>query len=388
MRGLTLLFAVTTALEAQDGKPVLKYVDGAYERLQQGGADATPGLEVSSQVRVLLKVDSHSGDSRRGRITYRLIQRFPRAQSEIMAERASEGGATISSVPGVTSISAEGRGAFTTLEVYVPPEVKTATVEIVRSGDIEVYGFRGNLLAHTLAGDIVADGIGGDLQAYTGGGHIQLGQVGGKLNCSTGAGSITVESVAGEINCQTLGGEIVVKQARGPVTLSSAGGNIAVDQASQGVDAHSLRGEIVVKHAGGLVTASTGGGAIRIGSAAGVRATSASGPIYLMGASGALSVSTAVGSILADLLAGARLQNSSLMAGSGDITVRIPSGVALSVKATNERGGAPHIESDFSGMKAALFEFGRPPLVEGNINGGGPTLVLSGSDMIYLQRSR
>jgi DUF4097 and DUF4098 domain-containing protein YvlB len=190
------------------------------------------------------------------------------------------------------------------------------------------------------------------------------------------------------VNCQTAGGEIVLKQARGPVTLSSNGGNIAVEQATQNVEAHTMRGEIVVGQAGGMVTATTGGGAIRIGSAAGVHATSANGPVYLSGVSGALSVSTALGSILAQLMAGARLQNSSLMAASGDITVMIPSSMAISVMATNERGGVPHVDSDFPGFRTPLTNFGRPPLAQGNINGGGPMLVLSGSDMIYLRRSK
>ncbi len=384
MRVLGLLLTLAAALEAQETKPVLAFLNGAWERLQVGGTEATPALRVSSEVRVMLKSMSQSN-----RITYRFIQRM-HARSERVAAAVLTGDATVSASPGSTLISAHGAPAYTTLEVYVPPEVRTANIEILRSsvsGDIEVFGFRGSLLARTPAGDIQAENIGGDVAAYTQGGHIRFGQIGGNVTCSTGAGSITVDS-AGEVNCQTAGGEIVVKQARGPVSLSTGGGNIGVQQAAQSVEAHSTRGEIVVGQAGGIVTASTGGGAIRIGSAAGVRATSASGPVYLTGASGALSVSTAVGSILAELMAGARLQNSSLVAASGDITVRIPSNVAVSVMATNERGGMPHIDSEFGGFQMPVLTFGRPPLAEGTINGGGPTLLLSGSDMIYLRRSR
>jgi len=122
-----------------------------------------------------------------------------------------------------------------------------------------------------------------------------------------------------------------------------------------------------------------------------VRATSASGPVYLTAVSGALSVSTALGSILAQLMAGARLQDSSLVASSGDITVTIPSSVAISVMATNERGGMPHIDSEFPAVRTPFFSFGafgRPPLAQGNINGGGPMLTLTGSDMIYLRKAK
>ena len=380
-RVLNLLLAIATAMEAQESQPSFKFANGSWERLQQGSADATLALRVSSQVRVLLK-----GDSQSSRITFRFIQHI-RARTEALARAIASGGATVTSTPGTTTISANGAGAFTTLEIYVPLQVKTADIEILQSGDIEASEFRGSLAARTAAGDIQAYNIGGDLHAYTGGGHIRLGQVDGGVTCSTGAGSITVGS-ARDVNCQTTGGEIVVKQARGPVTLSSNGGNIAVEQATQNVEAHTMRGEIVVGQAGGMVTATTGGGAIRIGSAAGVHATSANGPVYLSGVSGALSVSTALGSILAQLMTGARLQNSSLMAASGDITVMIPSSMAISVMATNDRGGVPHVDSDFPGFRTPLTNFGRPPLAQGNINGGGPMLVLSGSDMIYLRRSK
>ncbi len=381
---ISLLLAIATALEAQEGQ--LTFVKGAYERLQQGGAEPTPALRVSSQVRVILK-----GDSKSSRITFRFIQRI-RARTEGDAQFAVAGRATITSSPGLTAIVARGAGSFSTLEVYVPPQVKTASVEVSQSGDIagadiEASEFRGSLLARTPAGDIQAYNIGGEVTAYTGGGHIRLGQIGGGVHCSTGAGSITLAGV-GEVNCQTAGGEIVVKQARGPVSLSSGGGNIAVEQAGQSVEAHSVRGEIVIGQAGGTVIATTGGGAIRIGSAPGVRATSASGPVYLTSVSGVLSVSTALGSILAQLMAGARLQDSSLVASSGDITVTIPSSVAVSVMATNQRGGVPHIDSEFAAVRTPLISFGRPPLAQGNINGGGPKLVLSGSDMIYLRRAK
>ena len=105
------------------------------------------------------------------------------------------------------------------------------------------------------------------------------------------------------------------------------------------------------------------------------------------GMSGPMNVSTAMGNILAELLAGGRLQNSSLAAASGDITVLIPSNVGVSVMATNEMGGIPRIVSDFSGVQTKMMNFTRPPLAEGAIHGGGPVLLLSGSGLIYLKKA-
>jgi DUF4097 and DUF4098 domain-containing protein YvlB len=391
MRVLSLLLGIAGAAAAQDRAVAqdIKFVNGAWQRLQVGGADAAPGLQVSSQVRVVLRGTAASGAVLGSRVTFRLIQRVEARTLQEAAARLT-GTVSVTSSPVMTMVSAQGgRRLFNaTLELYVPAQVKTASVEILRSGDIEIHDFTGAVQARTPVGDIQAENVGGTMLANTGGGHIRLGRIGGQVDCSTGAGSITVAYAGGDLNCRTAGGEIVVTEARGPVWLSSGGGNIAVERAARSVEAHSMQGEIRVGQAGGVVTADTQGGAIRIGTAAGVRAESAAGPVRLTGASGPLSVSTAIGSILAELLAGARLQDSSLVAASGDITVMIPSNVAVSVMATNERGGMPRLESDFSGVRVKSLNFERSPLAEGAINGGGPMLWLSGSGMIYLRKVR
>jgi len=115
---------------------------------------------------------------------------------------------------------------------------------------------------------------------------------------------------------------------------------------------------------------------------------SAAGTVRVKTSSGPLHIQTARGSILAELLSGARLENSSLVAGSGDITVLIPSNLALSVVARNESGETPRILSDFSEVRARNAVAGRPPLVfEGSINGGGPLLSIdTAGGIIYVRK--
>jgi DUF4097 and DUF4098 domain-containing protein YvlB len=392
IRCFSCMLGIAISLAAQGVKPDVKpseirrLPDGSWVRSQDTTAEAAPAarLQVSSQVHVVLR---GSPDSRDSRITFRLTQRTTRARTEEEAARKLTGSASMASSPGVTLITAQGLESAT-LELYVPRQVHSASLEILREGDIEVHDFAGSIQARTPAGDIQADNIGGSIMANTGGGHIRLGRVGGSVQCYTGAGSITVADAGGEVNCRTFGGEIVVQQARGLVWLSSGGGNITVGRAGQGVEAHSMEGAIQVGQAGGEVIADTRGGAIRVGSAAGVHAESASGPVHLTDAAGALSVSAAIGSILAELLAGARLRDSSLAAASGDITVMIPSNVAVSVMATNEMGGIPRIVSDFSEVLTRSMSFARPPVAEGAIHGGGPVLLLSGSGIIYLKKAK
>ncbi|PYT19433.1 MAG: hypothetical protein DMG59_00535 [Acidobacteria bacterium] len=120
-----------------------------------------------------------------------------------------------------------------------------------------------------------------------------------------------------------------------------------------------------------------------------MKCESAAGTIRVKTSSGPMRISTAMGSILAELLAGTHLEDSSLVAGAGDITVLIPSNLALSVMARNDSGGNPHgILSDFSEVRAKSFGFSRAPLVaEGSINGGGPVLrINTAAGIIYLKK--
>jgi DUF4097 and DUF4098 domain-containing protein YvlB len=395
MRCLSLMLGISVGLSAQGVRSsdvsqpdlthpdIKKGADGSWVRLQNGGAEAAPAarLQISSQVRVVLR------NSTTGRISFQLSQRV-HARNADEASQMMSGSATITTSPAVTLITARGLRAYATLELYVPALVRTASLEVLKGGDIEIFNFNGSVYANTPSGDIQADYVGGEMVANTGGGHIRLGTVRGPVHCYSGAGSITVADAGAEVTCQTVGGEIWIKQARGPVRLSSGGGNIIVDRGFQKVEAHSMQGAIRVGQAGGEVIADTRGGEIRVGSAASVHAESAGGPVHVTDAAGALNISTAIGNILAELLAGGRLQNSSLSAASGDITVTIPSNVAVSVMATNEMGGVPLIHSDFSQVRTKSLNFARPPLAEGAINGGGPVLLLSGTGLIYLKKAK
>jgi hypothetical protein len=119
-----------------------------------------------------------------------------------------------------------------------------------------------------------------------------------------------------------------------------------------------------------------------------VKCQSGAGASRVKTSSGPLRVQTAMGSILAELLAGTRLDDSSLVAGAGDITVLIPSNLALSVMARNDSGGNPKIVSDFSEVRAKSFGPSRPAVVyQGAINGGGPLLTLNtAGGIIYVKK--
>jgi hypothetical protein len=132
-------------------------------------------------------------------------------------------------------------------------------------------------------------------------------------------------------------------------------------------------------------------GSIQIGTAQGVRCESTGGSIRLKGSGGTLRAVTDIGSILAELLPGLSIQDSILSTGAGDITVYIPSNLALRIKALNESGRADRIISEFAEIPVkqpgGTNRLGT--IAEGALNGGGPLLTLTSSEgTIYLRRQR
>jgi hypothetical protein len=105
-----------------------------------------------------------------------------------------------------------------------------------------------------------------------------------------------------------------------------------------------------------------------------------------------LRAATDVGSILAELMRGSGFQDSILSTGAGDITVYIPSNMALTVKAMNENGPGGRIVSEFSEVmvrRAAAAAARQAVTAEGAINGGGPILRLTSTGgTIYLKRQQ
>jgi hypothetical protein len=380
-------------LRAQDAAAVkegLSRQDAEWVRTTTGQAKCTPNgrLQIAATGRVILQ--GYDGDT----IQYTLTQRT-RANSEIEARRAM----------GSVIVNTRNRGEITTfvltttdrgavrseVRLSVPRTLREAQVE-TQKGGVETLDLNGLVKAIALSGPIRADRIGGGFTAQTGGGEIRIGQVGGPVRCLSAGGSIFVESARGEMFCQTAGGEINVREAGGPLEAITEGGNIQVWRASSSVSARSAAGLIEILEAQGLVTAETRGGSIQVGSARGVRLESGMGTIRLRNVTGPVHATTARGSILAELGHGTRLEDSLLASGSGDVTVLIPSNLAVSVQARNE--SAPvlaRIVSEFPEIRIRTAERERmkPAVAEGALNGGGPVLRISAAGgSIFLRRQR
>jgi DUF4097 and DUF4098 domain-containing protein YvlB len=359
--------------------------EGSYwVRIDTGTVAGTPRLRVFSPGKV------HTQGETRGNIRF-VVKRRVRAPNFDVARLLLAGPAVAHSVRGDWGMlvvpGSRSRAVATELELHLPRVMKQASFQ-VNDGTVSAFDMDGTVNVLADAGSVIMDRIRGGVSARTGGGEIRLGSIGGSIDCLSGGGGISIEGAGGDSVIETAGGEVFVRQARGTLRASSGGGNIQVLQALNRVDAQTNGGIVEVLDARGMVYANTSGGAIQIGTANGVSCQSAAGAIQLENVSGALNVSTLMGSIVAGITS-RRLEDSFLNASSGDITVLIPSNLAVTVQAESEAAGViGKILSDFPEIRVIGFwANGKPVLAKGALNGGGPLLKLSASGgLIYLKR--
>jgi hypothetical protein len=372
---------------AQTQSPVTR--DGAYwVRTIQGAVD-TASLDklrvettgnvtlrgaAAGQINYTLKVRVKAGDAREAET---LLQR-------LNVKTGTEGGWAYLKVtpPRLVSAGLE-------LTVTGPRALRDVWAE-THGGNVQASDWDGGFEARSAGGRIAVDGIRGHSELRTAGGDIEVGNMSGPVRCLSGGGVIRVQNAGAEAWLETAGGEIFVHQADGPLHASTGGGNIRVDRAQSTVYARTAGGLIQVEQADGAVTAESSGGAIQVNSAHGVRCESAGGPIRLRNVAGALHAAANSGSIVAELISTHPMEDSMLSTNAGDITVFIPSNLALTVQAINETGGSGRIMSDFPQVRPqAGRQPGNPMTAAGALNGGGPLLrvsVVGGT--IYLRRAK
>lgn len=179
----------------------------------------------------------------------------------------------------------------------------------------------------------------------------------------------------------------MVRRAEAGVRAQTGAGTVRVENAGGAVNAATGGGQIWIGSARGLVTAHNLAGPVRVGAAPAVSCNSGAGRVDLGDISGSVQVSTAIGSIEATLL-GLRPSESFLATGNGDIVVRIPSNVGVTILAQNELADtARRIVSDFPQIVPRMQ--GTRVVAEGAVNGGGPVIRLSAViGTIFIQRQQ
>jgi hypothetical protein len=382
-----LSLAGAIALAAQSEQAPVR--EGAYwTRTVQGTLNASGmerlRVETTGSVHVRGVPEANAGYTMKYRVKAADQREAEALLHEFSVKTGTEGGWTYLKVtpPRQVSVGLD-------LTVTAPRTLRDVRVE-THGGDVMANGWDGGLEARSAGGRIAVDDVRGRCDVRTSGGDIQVGSVGGPLRCSSGGGEIRVGTAGGSVWIETGGGEIMLHQAAGAVHAATGGGNIRIDRAAGTVFARTGGGLIQVQQAEGAVTAESSGGAIQVDSANGVRCESIGGAIRLRNVAGSLHASANSGNILAQLVTDHPFADSLLSTNGGDITVFIPSNLALTIQATNETGGAGRIISDFAQVRAQTgAQPVGPTVAEGALNGGGPVLRLNAmGGTIYLRREK
>ncbi|MCS7314002.1 MAG: hypothetical protein RMI94_02420, partial [Bryobacterales bacterium] len=230
------------------------------------------------------------------------------------------------------------------LQLKVPVTLREAELAS-ESGTIEANRFRGRLRVETGAGAVSLGDVRGDVEVRTGGGPVELSRIAGSVRCFSGGGAITATHLGFDAELVTRGGEIRVREAGGKVRATTGGGNVRVERAGA-VTAGTEGGLVEILDTAGPIVAETAQGPIRIRRAGQVRANSGAGRIELDHVSGSVHAATGLGNIVAAWGPQGPLADSLLSTPAGDITLLLPSNIAVTLEA-EAGGGRVGIVSEF-----------------------------------------
>ena len=120
-----------------------------------------------------------------------------------------------------------------------------------------------DVVVKTAGGSIEVADLRGDVNVRTSGGHLRFGNIDGSIEGRTSGGSIEVEACRGRVTLRTSGGSIKLGRIDGEVNARTSGGSVEIERAEGRVDVKTSGGNIVVRDAPGAVQAITSGGSIR-----------------------------------------------------------------------------------------------------------------------------
>lgn len=362
------------------------YRDGRYFVQEiTGTLPAQPKLSAETDAGWIRITGGKQGD----KIWYKVNKRV-RATSEADAKRAFEGARFKAYTSGPVAVlrgetGAARRNTMIEIEVQTPREMTYASGSS-HGGSVEISGISGKANAESYGGFIRLTDIGGTAIGSTMGGSIEADKIGGDAKLETAGGSINIGTVSGHITAESAGGSISVMQGKGNVSVETAGGSIGVKQCAGQLKATTAGGSIDVGDVGAGARLETAGGSIRLVSANDVvKAVTSGGGIRLTKLTKGVIAETMAGGIEAEFVARRQdFTDSKLATNVGDITVWLPSDLAVTLRATIEMANGHKIYApDFPELQITTDggDYGpRTIFGNGQINGGGPMLKLDTSN--------
>jgi DUF4097 and DUF4098 domain-containing protein YvlB len=349
------ILAVSLTAVAQSNSPRL-YRSGS-EWVQEVSGNFTAGK--------IVKVRSSSGSIRiqgaqQNNITYTIREHVRAATEEGARRELARMKFTTYSSGEMVILRADCEGSnrgYIDFDVQVPGQTQLVKLE-TDGGGVTATNLGGRVEASTAGGNIRLDQITGIIAASSGGGNIEIGKVGSDVAVETGGGNIHLVSAAGHVRASSGGGNLDIGSAR-MMTLHTGGGSIYVTRCLGQVKAETGGGNVELKDIDGAATIETGGGSIHFG------------PIK-----GGVRAETGAGTIIARLAPGGTFTDSRLETSVGDITVIVPEGMGINVRAAVEVARGYGIRSDFGELKITNRQNMGPRefYAEGSLGGGGPLL--------------
>ena len=193
---------------------------------------------------------------------------------------------------------------------------RTVTLDLVtRAGSITIGNSDSKVNARTGGGDLSVGNVGGETLLMSQAGNVKAGNIGSNVEIRISyGGNLLLGDVGGDVNVWTSAGDITIGTARRISSAFTGGGNMLIRKVIGPFSGKNEAGSIRILEAGSSVDASTG-----------------SGSIYLK-----MVPDKQNGDFHVNLKAGT--------AGTGDITLLLPSGMKADVHATTQGG---QVYSDF-----------------------------------------
>lgn len=348
-----------------------------------GYTSTSKALKLQSE---LGAVQVRGGDENKN-VTYTVKKRLHKTVSEELAKRELElfNVAIRRNSEAVTFEGGWYRGRSGRISVEfllnVPRDLWWVYVNTM-GGTVGINNIKGKVTAQTAGGGVQLNDIEGPVMVYTMGGSVDVGNVLSDAKLETAGGGMTIGSVGGKLYAVTQGGSISVGKVKMGATLETQGGGISVKECGGDLKAITEGGALEIGDIGGQVYLESAGGGIRLSSSRGpVRASTASGGLKLLKLLRGVHAETANGPIFAEFVGNRNdFSNSHLETNSGDITVWLPSDLAVTVKAAIEFANGHEIRSDLPGMKITTdgAKWGPQQMYgEASFNGGGQLLKVT-----------
>jgi DUF4097 and DUF4098 domain-containing protein YvlB len=352
-----VLGAASLAAIAQSAKPHLYHTGNEWVQEVTGTLSAEKIVKVKSSAGSI-----RAQGAQQDNITYTVREHVVATSEESARREFARMKFTTFSSNGAVLLRADCEGAShgsINFDILVPAQTVLVRLQ-TEGGAVTAKNLAGRVEATTGAGSISLDQIQGLVLVNSGGGDIEIGKAGSNVHATTNAGNIRIGSVAGRIDANSGGGNLDIGSAK-VMALQTGGGFIRVARCDGQIKAETAGGNIELIDIEGAAQIETGGGSIHIG------------PIK-----GGIRAETGAGAIVAKLASGgAAFTASRLETSMGDITVYVPDGLGVTVRAAVEVARGYGIRSEFPELKITDTKQNLGPreaYAEGALNGGGPVL--------------